>query len=63
MRVRNAQTLWGDLSVRKFGGDMSDSVGFWKFQKKSMKIGKIRLKRTRDEGATVKSGILKFGRS
>jgi hypothetical protein len=33
--------------------DLSDSVGFWKIQKKLAKFGKIRPKCTGDNGGTV----------
>jgi hypothetical protein len=33
--------------------DLSDYIGFWKIQKKSMKFGKIWPKRTGDDGGTV----------
>jgi hypothetical protein len=35
--------------------DLTDFIGFWKIQKKSVKFGKIQLKRTGDDRGTVKT--------
>jgi hypothetical protein len=40
-------------SVEGGNSGLSDSVGFWKIRKKSLKFGKIRPKRSGEDGGTV----------
>jgi hypothetical protein len=40
-------------SVEGGNSGLSDSVGFWKIRKKSVKFGKIRPKRSGEDGGTV----------
>jgi hypothetical protein len=45
-----------EKSAEQGKSDVTDPVGFWKIQQKSVKIGEIRPKRTGDDGGTVKTG-------